>query len=744
MRTSTTVILAAALIAIAASTREASAILDAEGFRAVAVAHAEWPISSAAVAPDGRLFAAIQAHGRSEVENAPVTAEIRVYEGYKTTDGALIDEGKLWATVDKVRANDMSEGLLGIAVAPDFAASGLVYVYLTTTNEEDNQHVRVYRDVNGKGQLVGTALQGIEPPAGNRDRNGAPLEFGVDGCLYLGVGDNGWNERWNSQLLVGTDPITWEEHNQFCDAVCTGPISYPNRLIAAHDGKPNQAGKILRLDPAGGAVLQPGPEPAFTAQRYAFATGLRDPAGMAVHPLTGQLWVTERGDDTRTELTLTERGDNLGWPCLEGDEVAPAMTSCIEDVADVHAAHPDWKAPSVLFDDADTTAGMSAYTGLAYPAEYYGDLFYVMRDGARIYRVDLKPPCFQPGGANLEPLPFHDTDDNDGDFRALIDEDDDGNLDFVWFQTFRDIVEAPNAQGKTALYVVANQWSTNDIDVHSAIFRIEYATTYTPYAGATGRVADSCFGGAVENPFARAACTEPGGPCQGKANGTSCADTNPCNGTETCQGGVCAAGTPAANGTSCDGAVPCRQGGMCAAGACVPGAPVADATPCPDGDPCNGLETCVAGACTASAAGPAPLDVTNLTVKANGNLSLAGTVLPAFDVAPTDRDPVSLALRTAGTPFFEASLAPSPSWSRSKPPRQFTYKDKAGSASGVKLFQLKAKKSSKTLGLTVKAKNPALGGVQQPALDARLVVGQQCFQTSLTCAKKGGSMKCRP
>jgi len=743
MRAFPACIVALACIAIAASSREASAILDAEGFRAVPVAHAEWPISAVAVAPDGRLFAAIQARGRSQSDGPPTTAEIRVYDTYKTTDGAIIDEGRLWATVPNVRADNASQGLLGIAVAPDFAASGLVYVYLTTDAEDGNQHVRVYRDVNGAGQLVGTPLQSLEPPEGNGDRNGAPLAFGVDGCLYLGVGDNGWNERWNSQLLVGTDPITWEEQSQFCEAVCTGPISYPNRLIAAHDGKPNHAGKILRLDVSGGAVAQPGPEPPFTAQRFAFATGMRDPAALAVHPLTGQLWVSERGDDVRTELTVAERGDNLGWPCLEGDQVAPSMTSCIEDVDDVHAAHPDWKEPSVMFEDAETPAGMAAYTGLGYPAEYYGDLFYVMRDGARIYRVDLKPPCFQPAGGDLEPLPFHASDD-DGDFRALIDEDGDDDVDNVWFQAFRDVVEAPNPWQKTSLYVAANQWNTNELDVHSAIFRIEFATTYTPYAGATGRVADSCFSGGVENPFARPVCVEPGGPCQGKADGESCADANPCNGAETCQGGVCAAGTPAADGSSCDGAVPCRQGGLCDAGACVPGPPVADGTACPDGDPCNGTETCVAGACTPSASGPAPLDVTSLTVKKNGNLTLAGNVLPAFDVAPIDRDPVALVLRTGGTPFFQALLAPSPSWGRSKPPRQFTYKDKAGSAGGVKLFQLKAKKSSSTLGLTVKAKNPALGGVQQPSLDARLVVGQQCFETSLMCAKKGASMRCRP
>jgi len=43
------------------------------------------------------------------------------------------------------------------------------------------------------------------------NRNGGALGFGVDGCLYVGVGDNGSANRWNAQLLAGTDPIRSSE-----------------------------------------------------------------------------------------------------------------------------------------------------------------------------------------------------------------------------------------------------------------------------------------------------------------------------------------------------------------------------------------------------------------------------------------------------------------------------------------------------------------------------------------------------
>src|SRR5439155_22524005 len=114
------------------------------GFSSVGVALAADPISAHAVAPDGRLFAAVQAKAQT-TGTAPGTAEIRVYASYATTDGAVIDEGSVWATVDGVRATTNEEGLLGLALAPDFATSKLVYVYLTTPADHQHQPPRRYR-----------------------------------------------------------------------------------------------------------------------------------------------------------------------------------------------------------------------------------------------------------------------------------------------------------------------------------------------------------------------------------------------------------------------------------------------------------------------------------------------------------------------------------------------------------------------------------------------------------------------
>ncbi|HJQ82590.1 MAG TPA: PQQ-dependent sugar dehydrogenase, partial [Candidatus Binatia bacterium] len=576
-----------AVVVSLAGARPVAAELSTPGFRAVGVAHAVDPISALAVAPDGRLFAAIQAKGQTTAPD-PGTAEIRVYGSYVTTDGAVLDEGTVWATVDGVRATTTEEGLLGLALAPDFATSKLVYVYLTTTDGDQDQQIRVYRENGaGVGELLGTVATRLEPPTESSSRNGGALGFGADGCLYVGVGDNGGGNRWNAQLLRGTDPIQSSESSALCTNVCLGPALYPARTVV-NDDAPNDAGKVLRLAVEGAATAQPGPDAPLASQPFVFGAGLRNPVGLVAHPLTGQLYVAERGDSQEAEIDLVERGANLGWPCLEGALVsASGVAACLAGLApaDVYAHHAGWRAPLVSHATNPALTGIAAYTGLGYPADYYGDVFYLLRQSARIYRLDLAPPCFLAGPAGTAPLAFHDATD-DGDFSMLYDLDGDGEYENVSFGSLMAIVQGPNALGQQVLYVAGKQGNSNALNEDSAIFRIEWATALTPWTGPTGPVAESCFGDAgVENPFARPACLPPGGPCPGQPDGTACDDGDPCNGAETCVGGICHHGTPLADGTACAGATDCRAASACQHGVCMPGASLPDGTACAADDP---------------------------------------------------------------------------------------------------------------------------------------------------------------
>jgi glucose/arabinose dehydrogenase len=737
---------ALAVLALVAA-RDAHAMLSTPGFRAVAVGHAEWPISALAVAPDGRLFAAIQANGQTS-GTTPGTAEIRVYSSYATTDGAILDEGAFWATIDGVRATTNEEGLLGIALAPDFPTSKLVYVYLTTTDENQNQHVRVYREnANGMGDYLGTVATGLEPPAESTTRNGGALGFGADGCLYVGVGDNGSTSRWNAQLLVGTDPISSSESASLCTNVCLGTSEYPARTIA-NDGALNDAGKLLRVAVEGQSPAQPAPDSPLATQPFVFGTGLRNPVGLATHPLTGQLFVTERGDSQQSELDVVDAGSDLGWPCLEGALVSTStVAACLvgHTAAEVYANHPSWRHPLVSHATNPALTGVVAYTGLGYPAEYYGDVFYLLRASDRIYRVDLAAPCFlpDPDPNAYAPLPFHDSTD-DGDFTALYDFDGDGQVDVISFTNLTAIVQAPNPLGQQVLYVAGKQGNSNALTEDSAIFRIEYATAFTPYAGPLGRVPDSCFAGTPwENAFARTTCLPPGGPCPGAPDGTPCDDGDPCNGVETCSAGVCQHGVPAPEGTACGAGDACHVAGSCRAGTCVAGDPVPDGTPCGAADPCAGRGTCSAGACTVTG-GPAPLSVRALRLRrASGGVVLHAGFRPSPPVAPQSTDALSLELRSGDAPVFSSALdhpASDPFWHARG--RRMQY---ASSATGIAAVSLRTAASG-TVTIDVRGRGGDFGALATPAVGARLLVGDQCFVADLGagCRLDGAGLRCRP
>jgi len=719
-----------ALVAWLGTVPHASASLATSDFRAVAVAHARYPIAAIAPAPDGRLFAAVQALGAT-TGTTPGTAEIRVYSSYATNDGSVFDEGAVWATVEGVKANNNEEGLLGIALAPDFATSKLVYVYLTTTDEDANQQVRAYREnAAGTGDPVGVPVPSIEPPNESSSRNGGPLAFGADGCLYVGVGDNGGGYRWSAQVLQGDTAFGGTENANLCSSVCLGSALYPTRT--GSNAAPNHAGKLLRID-VDGAAAGAAPGAPLAANPLAFGTGLRSPVGLLAHPLTGQLYVADRGDSQQAEIDVVDAASNLGWPCLEGGLVATSgVASCLvgRTPADVYVGHPEWRRPIVTHAGNPVPAGLAAYTGVTYPAEYYGDVFYLLRDGARIYRIDLAPPCLLPHPNGVTPVAFHDS-TQDGDFTAVYDVDGDDDVETVSFTSLSAIVQAPDPLGGRVLYVVGRQGSGNGLTEDSAIFRIEYTGTAPPWGGGVGRVDDACFANGVysggdgtsplyawENPFARPACHVPTGVCAGKPDGAAC--------------------TPAGG---------CHAGGTCQGGRCVGGAPLPDGTACGDGDPCNGMEACSAGTCVVTAP-PGELRVQSLRVArgkaaTSGTLTLRGTIRPPSPVAPDTTDAVTVEVRDDAGALLSTTLGhpASDRWWR-KRGRRVTYRNPTGG--GLHAVTFRSRKGG-AVQVDVVGRRLTLGAAGGGKLAPRLVVGPHCFTAApkARCTERGRGLRCK-
>lgn len=117
------------------------------------------------------------------------------------------------------------------------------------------------------------------------------------------------------------------------------------------------------------------------------------------------------------------------------------------------------------------------------------------------------------------------------------------------------------------------------------------------------------------------ACNPQNGACTfAPLHGVPCADGNLCDG-QTCQNGTCAPGSPVICASDNDNN-PCTANACNpASGICAPGN-VANGTPCPDGDLCDGTESCLAGSC--SVAG------TPLVCPDDGNFCTTDSCAPAF------------------------------------------------------------------------------------------------------------------
>lgn len=225
-----------------------------EGFSAeVLLDGLDVPVKMAA-APDGRLFFNELATGRVRVVGA---------------DGVL--RGTPVASLPVQTGGE--NGLLGIAVDPDFAGNGRLYVFATTPAEgQQPVRNRVLRLTLAGDVSVATEVLVDDLPAAAL-HNGGDLQFGPDGMLYVSLGD-------------ADDPDS---------AQADGALS----------------GRVLRFAPDGSV---PGDNPVEGSPEW--CRGLRNPFDMTFHPVDGGLFATENGPTAGDELEFLLPGRNFGWPEL--------------------------------------------------------------------------------------------------------------------------------------------------------------------------------------------------------------------------------------------------------------------------------------------------------------------------------------------------------------------------------------------------------------------------------------------
>ena len=197
-------------------------------------------------------------------------------------------------------STDGERGLLSLAFAADYTATGRFYTY--STDAGGDIRVDLWQRSSDPDVALPTRslVLRIEHSA-RGNHNGGDLQVGPDGFLYISTGDGGGGDDpdANGQTLIR--PGTADEQS--------------TALL----------GKLLRIAPgAGGGYAIPADNPFVgrtDARGEIYAYGLRNPFRFSFDRTTGDLLLGDVGQDDAEEVNFSAtraRGANFGWKCYEG------------------------------------------------------------------------------------------------------------------------------------------------------------------------------------------------------------------------------------------------------------------------------------------------------------------------------------------------------------------------------------------------------------------------------------------
>jgi glucose/arabinose dehydrogenase len=272
-------------------------------------------------------------------------------------------------------------GLLDVAIAPDFARSGTVYLTYAEPGADGSQLALA------RGKLVQAQVKCIRAPC--------PPHAMLDGVQVLWrSGSAGKGGQFGANIAFAPDGkslfLSSGERQRF------DPAQDPDQALGkilhlTLDGKALAAGKagpatVSIYDPpknTGLAASAPRHDvPGHpTTRAETFSMGHRNPYGLAFDG-AGRLWEVEMGPKGGDEVNLITRGGNYGWPrASNGDnyDVTP-----IPD----HAPGDGFVAPKVWWNPSISPGGMMIYSGRMWPA-WRGSMFVAALSGKALIRVAL-------------------------------------------------------------------------------------------------------------------------------------------------------------------------------------------------------------------------------------------------------------------------------------------------------------------------------------------------------------------
>lgn len=183
--------------------------------------------------------------------------------------------------------NEGQGGLLDVAIDPDYHQNGWIYLAFShtlnpaSTGERPSAMTKIVRGKIENNTWISEEVL-FEAPAKTyqttRHHYGCRIVFDPWGYLYFTVGDRG--------------------------------AGFQAQDVTLPNGKTHRIHKDGRIPENNPFVSEPN------AMKSIYSLGNRNIQGMAIHPETGQLWVTEHGPMGGDELNLIKSGLNYGWETI--------------------------------------------------------------------------------------------------------------------------------------------------------------------------------------------------------------------------------------------------------------------------------------------------------------------------------------------------------------------------------------------------------------------------------------------
>ncbi|GJM23100.1 MAG: hypothetical protein DHS20C15_30150 [Planctomycetota bacterium] len=284
--------------------------------------------------------------------------------------------------------DDYETGLLGLAVDPDFADNGYLYMYRTALGElgvcayadsaRENQVIRVTLEDGEGGPSVSldsltVILSGIRTDTPYH--TGGCLRIGPDEKLYVSTGDTGLGNF--EELGPGTST------NPYADSL----FALEGKILRLElDGSVPEDNPFVSDELLSGGGTSGGGEGDPTIREEIFAYGFRNPWRMGFDPASGALWVGDVGEDDVEEIDRVASGSNHAWPRCEG-----TLPKSCKQAGDAKPAFTYPHAGKKSLGDGEE----ASVTGGAFAPEPFGfqggAYFFADFAAGNIYRALLKP-----------------------------------------------------------------------------------------------------------------------------------------------------------------------------------------------------------------------------------------------------------------------------------------------------------------------------------------------------------------